>query len=470
MSLQFLDVGPGGPGDVCWHTGQILVARQVGQGQGVSVRVTAYDASLHPQWTLTYDCGDDAGTFPRVASDGSHWWLIYREGASLGGRAVLRRDGAVVWTSPQECGGNDPVCLGDDHFAWQVTGASNFVVLGRLTYPGTQRVTTAGRPTGLSHFDASGRVVLVDDARVSVPGITRPAWAGLLVCGEHPDAGVEVQYYDRRLRLWPTFDTFTPRISVDRGLYAVVTWNRDGVKLATFTLDDLSVPTPSIVPNPGPSVPNPGPGPQAPEGPVSMAIRDTLNALRANYGPTMSNDECVELINAAAWAHKSEGWGLSLKDFGTYGVRWDGVGCCHDVLMLKDGRYWDVLTSAGGASVPTFSDSPGGRITDPRRGWIAPIQPQAGTVPTPNPTPTPTPTPQPAACKWQPVDVEPFRLLVREELKALAVDVLATRAGVQDTRQDVLNLAARIEDINAEIHQMVQSQVAGLLAAIASRR
>ena len=75
----------------------------------------------------------------------------------------------------------------------------------------------------------------------------------------------------------------------------------------------------------------------------------TLQELRRAYGSVMSDDECVALCNDAAYIHRSEGYGVSHKAGGTHGVRYDGEPCCHDVVMLKDGRYWDVLISAGGA-------------------------------------------------------------------------------------------------------------------------
>lgn len=121
-----------------------------------------------------------------------------------------------------------------------------------------------------------------------------------------------------------------------------------------------------------------------------MSVLETLRLLRGQYGATMTDDECVDLINAAAWAHRAEGYGLSRKDSGTHGTRYDGVRCCHDVLMLKSGQAWDVLTGAGAASQPTWGSV--GMITDPSRGWVAPIAPQGtGTGPTPPLVPPPAP-------------------------------------------------------------------------------
>lgn len=119
-----------------------------------------------------------------------------------------------------------------------------------------------------------------------------------------------------------------------------------------------------------------------------MGMLDTLTLLRRDYGTTMDDNQCVELLNEAAWIHKAEGYGLSRKEFGTRGLRYDGQECCHDVLMLQDGRYWDCLGEAGKASIPIWSATPNGIITDERRGWVAPIVPQGGVNPHP-PDPPP---------------------------------------------------------------------------------
>lgn len=464
----------GGPVDACWHNGSLvcvwqdgpgpnaqLVERVIGRGNGLTVS------------SVTYPLGDDVGAFPRVMSDGSDVWLLYREGRSRGGQAILRKNGIVVWRSPSECGGNDPVCFGIERggaaFAWQKAG-TNEILSGLVGWPSAQLPGGEGRPTGLSHIQANGVVVLVDDARMSVPGMTRPSWAGSLVVGEGADAGVVVRDVTTGLvaHLWPAEETFTPRVCVDRDLYAVVTWGRPGVRVGYLTTSDLSLPTPT--PQPPPIVvPDPPPVVVPPEG-VPMSLLDTIEAVRAVYGPTMSDDECVALCNAVAWIHRAEGFGLSRKTSGTRGRRHDGQECCHDVVMLLDGRYWDILTAAGGASTPNWSSTPNGRITDPARGWLAPIAPKDTPVPVPNPptlTPIPVPTPAPVC---QAVDLSPRlnTLSAQVELLRASVAMMDTRVGVVEARLE--GLAGRLEAINAEMHEMVVGQVNGLLQAIQSIR
>lgn len=250
MSLRFFDVGPGGPAEVFWHQSRIFLPHAVVSEAAACVQVYVYEATgariagaIWPASRGSWPCGRSAlGT----------WWLLYRDEDE---RATLRRDGQVVWRSPERCGGNHCVALGSlagrDVLAWQRDGDNAlFVVLLEAlpSTPGETPSEAAGTQVGLGAADGISHVNELDGLRLwkdnfgSVPGMTAPSRAGLLTEGEHPDAGVLVQYYDRQLLVWPAAITYTPRLAVDRGTYAVTTWNRAGVLLATFTIDDLVVP------------------------------------------------------------------------------------------------------------------------------------------------------------------------------------------------------------------------------------
>jgi hypothetical protein len=247
----------GGPLDACWHNGSIYVAWQDGPGPNANLVVRRYSADAHLLESVTYPLGSDVLAFPRLLSALGNIWLIYREGASKGGNAVLLRDGVETWRSTAECGGNDPVCLGFDTtgrpaFAWQRSGTNE--ILSALTeWPHAQLPEGIGRPTGLSHFDIYARVVLVDDARGAVAGMTRPSWAGTLVAGEHPDTGALVKAADGRvLHLWQGQDAYTPRLSYDgTSRYACVTWGKYGIRLAVFTEADVTQPVAPYPPGDG---------------------------------------------------------------------------------------------------------------------------------------------------------------------------------------------------------------------------
>ena len=192
-----------------------------------------------------------------------------------------------------------------------------------------------------------------------------------------------------------------------------------------------------------------------------MSVLDTLNQLRGNYGATMTDDECVDLINAAAWAHKDEGYGLSRKDSGTRGTRYDGVSCCHDVLMLQSGDAWDCLTAAGAQSTPSWSSV--GKITDPSRGWVAPIAPKGSTG---GGTTTPPTTPPSASCKA--LTADQVRDLVRAELLRAESELAWLRGFLQETAKSIAELRGladqqetRREELARHVDQVIVERTKG---------
>jgi len=102
----------------------------------------------------------------------------------------------------------------------------------------------------------------------------------------------------------------------------------------------------------------------------------TLTAERAKYGPAPNEIELGLLLNCVAWAHWTEGYGLSRKVGGATAPFPGGGTIAQDILMLRDGTAWDVLYAAGGGGParPVQGESLG-IITDPARGWVAPVNP-----------------------------------------------------------------------------------------------
>ncbi|HMN09323.1 MAG TPA: hypothetical protein PKC83_11105 [Gemmatimonadaceae bacterium] len=224
-----------------------------------------------------------------------------------------------------------------------------------------------------------------------------------------------------------------------------------------------------------PAVPTPEP-PKEPERPVDMSMLDTLNALRAAYGPTLTDDQCVELLNAAAWQHRAEGYGLSKKTSGTRGRRHDGQECCHDVLMLRDGTYWDCLSGAGAASTPVWGQ-PSGTITDPARGWVAPIAPTQGEVPSPVPVPPPVvPTPTPPTVTCRALSGDEVRAAVRQEM-ALVLERVAHTDGVvtglidavRSVQEQLATAAIRREELADLTAQRIQATTTARPVTVSGR-
>ena len=134
-----------------------------------------------------------------------------------------------------------------------------------------------------------------------------------------------------------------------------------------------------------------------------------LQAERAKYGATLTNDQCAALINAVAWRNRADGWGLSSKPNGNH-ARLGNTFVAIDVLFHKPSNtVFDVLSASGAASIPSWNaiavyDFAG-------RPWVAPIDPGAEQ---PN---EPTPLTQPTAPTQATVDLSPL-LAEIERLKA----------------------------------------------------
>ena len=116
----------------------------------------------------------------------------------------------------------------------------------------------------------------------------------------------------------------------------------------------------------------------------------TVAEVRADYGTPMTDDQCVELCNTVAWAHRGHGWGLSRKVDGVRGRRYDGQECAHDILHhLPTNQLFDVLAGAPLTATPVWQ--PKGPPQSDDRTWVAPIPPQ-GTAPVPVPPQPPAPS------------------------------------------------------------------------------
>jgi len=103
------------------------------------------------------------------------------------------------------------------------------------------------------------------------------------------------------------------------------------------------------------------------------SVFDTLQRERNLLGSRPNAYALGVLLNAVAWEHRAEGFGLSRK-VGGITVPFPGGGTiCHDVLQLPDGTAWDVLLAAGEQATPIQGDS--FTITDPARPWVAPVDP-----------------------------------------------------------------------------------------------
>lgn len=204
------------------------------------------------------------------------------------------------------------------------------------------------------------------------------------------------------------------------------------------------VPATTPVPAP-PAAPGPIPRPPVEEPPVPMpeSLLLDLQMERAKYPAHLARPEdAAAILNAVAWAHRGDGWGLSAKPSGNnvYSLRHQRF-VAYDILHHKPtDTLWDVATGEWENMQVQWSHQPI-HHNDPNRPWLAPLQPLSD-VPTPTPDPLPEPPsaePTPVACKCDEVlaEVQALRdefstyrlqmadmeIAIRNEIRALAEPV-----------------------------------------------
>jgi len=117
-----------------------------------------------------------------------------------------------------------------------------------------------------------------------------------------------------------------------------------------------------------------------------MTALETLVELRKKYPTPMSGDELGALLNAVAWAHRADGYGLLSKPTGA-NCRQPQTGTLvsRDILMLAgSGRIFDVLIDAEGKATPAWGEK---TALSPSR-FVAPVD---STIQLPLPPPPPPP-------------------------------------------------------------------------------
>lgn len=119
-----------------------------------------------------------------------------------------------------------------------------------------------------------------------------------------------------------------------------------------------------------------------------MTALETLVQLRKTYPTPMSGDQLGALLNAVAWAHRAEGYGLLSKPTGAHCRQpQTGTPVSRDILMLAgSGRIFDVLIDAEGKAQPTWNEK---TALSPSR-FVPPID---STIPLPPQPPPPPPPP-----------------------------------------------------------------------------
>ena len=115
------------------------------------------------------------------------------------------------------------------------------------------------------------------------------------------------------------------------------------------------------------------------------SLLESVREERAKYGMPLTNSEMGQLINAVAWKHRDAGWGLALKNQGSYTTQPEtGIRISRDLLVHPATQtMYDVLIDVAGEGRP---------------GWGGPIKqdlpfiyPVASEDKEPAPVPVPIP-------------------------------------------------------------------------------
>lgn len=213
------------------------------------------------------------------------------------------------------------------------------------------------------------------------------------------------------------------------------------MELVSFIIPAGSL-TQRLQPDPAPipvPVPIPVPQPQPEPEPVSIPnIKDRLDAERAKYTTPLSGDDCVALLNAAAYG---TGFKLYRKAGGRGKQPRTGIPCSTDILGYPDPavgmRYADVLgsTGAGIASVNWPTGAWDASRPEDVGNYIDPVAPEG--VPSQPPPQEPSPVVQPPAPS---VDLS----AVLAELKSLR-ELLDTH--VEDTVDALTQIDNRLDKL-----------------------
>lgn len=271
--------------------------------------------------------------FPVVWVDPATWhtWIAWRH-EQIGG-IVLN-----VTTSDQKflgwVFGNSPIAIGDGVVWYQGDAGYGLRFRFMTSLEDEHPSFVSGRPTGLAGVNAQGVPLLVDDVRLTVPGMVNPQRAGRCVVGENADAGPDrnIARLDdgREAVLWPAWTSRVPQIATDGRGFAVVTSGAPGARMVILTdpPDFRPVqagPDPDPDPQPDPDPPDP----LEPENPMPQTFTlDQIDALLLDDVPEdlflgalvrFRNEVCLPRDRMSA-ATTDEGQPANVSDIVTGGA------------------------------------------------------------------------------------------------------------------------------------------------------
>lgn len=116
------------------------------------------------------------------------------------------------------------------------------------------------------------------------------------------------------------------------------------------------------------------------------SLQGDVTKARAAYGAKMTPADVGRMLNAIAWQHRAEGWGVLAKGYGTNCPSPVGPIACDILVHAPSGQHFDVLEDAENLAIPQWGNK--GPIDMSR--FLAPVDPgqtaPGATVPPPTTT------------------------------------------------------------------------------------
>jgi len=250
------DMGAGTFPDVVFFNNKVWMAMMIDR----KLKLYSFNKNLTGQQEIDIPFSGFGQAFPRLMEWRGVLWLAFRDGDNSSNVPesikLWRGDTGAI----EDLGGgmgNDPVALGNGYVAWQKLQADGktWKVVRRAVEGENVSVIRNGVATGLSRILPNGRIVTIDEDRLSVPwGMNAWHTASPLVVTTDvtptDDNGVAGRFSDNprtEFNLWAGQRAHTPHAASDgEGTYAVVTWNPNA-RIAVITGPRPSTPKEEVM-------------------------------------------------------------------------------------------------------------------------------------------------------------------------------------------------------------------------------
>ena len=175
-----------------------------------------------------------------------------------------------------------------------------------------------------------------------------------------------------------------------------------------------------------------------------------VTAERSRYGAVTPTDVAA-ILNAVAWRHRSDGWGLLEKTFGANCPTATTRIACDILVHRPSGQHFDVLKDAEGSASPVWQNK--GPIDLSR--FLAPVDPGTSSG-----GPVTPPEPQPPAVDLQPLLTRLDALERAVQALSSTVPPLEQQVGAQGAELERLVLAGeRLDALTARVDMLASRPI-----------